>query len=463
MYRRRPSSFTWTDLFCGAGGASSGLVEAGAEIVLAANHWATAIETHSANHPGTEHLCEDINRLNMRRLPSTTGLWASVICTEISPAGGRKRNRGQLELLEYGSIPVEAFEVTRATALDVIRATEVHRYDLVVVENVPAFATDWALFGWWRDGMHLLGYRSQIISVSSAHVGDDSNDAAAQWRNRIYIVFTRDGVPVPDLTPRPLAWCEPCGEDVRARQSWNPGRSIGEYRKQYRYVCPNSACRHADVEPYIRPASTAIDWSDIGQRIGDRVKPLAARTMGKIVDGYRTYMAEPSLITVNHGGDSSRAIPARFAPFPTRTVKIGDGLVVPPGAFITELRGGGSTHRPVSHPLATVSAGGNHHGLVIPYRRGSKAYPAGQPFHAMSTKVSGGLLQAERLEQPIGVDDLHFRMLKPREQLNAQRFPGDYIVHGNVAEQTMQAGNAVSVNVARWIGEQAMAAMGGAA
>ena len=43
-------------------------------------------------------------------------------------------------------------------------------------------------------------------------------------------------------------------------------------------------------------------------------------------------------------------------------------------------------------------------------------------------------------------------MLKPREHLRAQRFPDHYIVTGNHGEQTMQAGNAVSANVAHWLG-----------
>jgi DNA (cytosine-5)-methyltransferase 1 len=43
-------------------------------------------------------------------------------------------------------------------------------------------------------------------------------------------------------------------------------------------------------------------------------------------------------------------------------------------------------------------------------------------------------------------------MLKAREHLRAQRFPDTYIVTGNQAEQTMQAGNAVSANVAHWLG-----------
>jgi DNA (cytosine-5)-methyltransferase 1 len=42
-------------------------------------------------------------------------------------------------------------------------------------------------------------------------------------------------------------------------------------------------------------------------------------------------------------------------------------------------------------------------------------------------------------------------MLSPREHLRAQRFTDDYIVKGNVGEQTAQAGNAVPCNVAQWI------------
>ena len=45
-------SLTFTDIFCGAGGSSSGLTAAGFELRLAANHWARAIETHASNFPG---------------------------------------------------------------------------------------------------------------------------------------------------------------------------------------------------------------------------------------------------------------------------------------------------------------------------------------------------------------------------------------------------------------------------
>jgi DNA (cytosine-5)-methyltransferase 1 len=54
-------------------------------------------------------------------------------------------------------------------------------------------------------------------------------------------------------------------------------------------------------------------------------------------------------------------------------------------------------------------------------------------------------------------------MVKPRESLRAQRFPDSYRVLGNLGEQTMQAGNAVSANVAQWIGQRLAAALGAAA
>lgn len=43
------SDGTWTDMFCGAGGSSTGI----AAIPDAANHWDLAIEVHAANHTRT--------------------------------------------------------------------------------------------------------------------------------------------------------------------------------------------------------------------------------------------------------------------------------------------------------------------------------------------------------------------------------------------------------------------------
>ena len=64
--RRR---FSVADLFCGAGGTSTGCLRAvremGAELDLVAiNHWDTAIATHTRNHPFARHFCINLDAAN---------------------------------------------------------------------------------------------------------------------------------------------------------------------------------------------------------------------------------------------------------------------------------------------------------------------------------------------------------------------------------------------------------------
>ena len=535
------TGLTYTDIFCGAGGSSIGMTGAGLRLVLAANHWNRAIETHAANYPDADHLCADVSNYDMRRLPATDVLWASPICTEISPAGGRarRRPRGQLDMLEeLGHVPREGLDRTRATFHDVIRATEVHRYLAVIVENVVE-AAEWELFDWWLSGMTTLGYAHQFVSVSSAHIGGPGNPYAPQWRDRLYIVFTRKGIRLPDLDPRPPAWCPVCEQVVDGVQVWKrPGaRRIGKYRRQYEYRCPNRECRHAVAEPFILPAAAAIDWTDLGTRIGDRPRPLAPKTIARIKAGLAMY-GQP--VTVAVGGNTwerpgsgySRTWPALQWPLNARTGTPGEAVVTGepwitmlrgaenaptgisdplaavttgrnqaltlPPAFLAQLRGGGLrtihpegeplpsvvTHGgsasalvvpdgamllrnyggylsddrnslPVTGPLGPVTAN-DHHALVIPVR-GKRAKPTttAAPLHTVATRDSAAMVQPDDAD----VMDCRFRMLKPREHLRAQRFPDSYIVFGNQGEQTMQAGNAVSANVAHWLGQQVAEAL----
>ncbi|MEU4359131.1 DNA cytosine methyltransferase [Streptomyces virginiae] len=86
----------------------------------------------------------------------------------------------------------------------------------------------------------------------------------------------------------------------------------------------------------------------------------------------------------------------------------------------------------------------------------------GRRDHApLATRDSTGVLTPADTapEQALSVEDCHFRMLQPREQLAAQRFPGDYIMRGHKTEHTQQAGNAVSCNVAQWLGARVAAAL----
>lgn len=536
-------TLTATDFFCGMGGSSTGLVGAGYAVKVAANHWGVAIDTHAANHPDTEHLCADISNLDLRYLPRTDVLWASPICTELSPAGGRRKRGHDFDLFEdHGHVPTAAFERTRVTFWEVIRAAELFRYKAVLIENVVE-AARWELFDMWLGCMTQLGYRHQFVSVSAAHVGDETNPHAPQWRDRLYIVFTLEGVPLPDVEPRPLAWCPTCDENVHAVQWWKrAGRRIGKYGAQYLYVCPNG---HADpvVEPYVAPAAAAIDWSDVGVRIGDResagMRQLGAATMRRIEHGLRL-IGDPALVAaagntwdsasgkpnayvrawpvdgspapaqttsaqngialsdkfvfaLNHDGDGRHFDPDR-RPLPSRTVKNGEGLVVtepyvtmlrnhgratgmgeplatfstarhhgltiPPGAFVMKQYGGrlrdDHAVKPVTYPLPTAVAE-SAPTLVIPYRKGAKPYPTeAAPLSTVATHDQHGVLAAPSIE----VDDCYFRMLKPREAANAQRFDRGYVIKGNQGEQQMQAGNAVAVNVAQWIGAQVAKVLG---
>lgn len=80
------------------------------------------------------------------------------------------------------------------------------------------------------------------------------------------------------------------------------------------------------------------------------------------------------------------------------------------------------------HPLATVTAGGNH--------------------HAVAQLIDG--VQ-------------HHRLLSNRECARAQGFGDHYEFRGTAAQVKRQIGNAVPVGIARWLGERAVAALTGQA
>jgi DNA (cytosine-5)-methyltransferase 1 len=423
---RYDGDIDFTDLFCGLGGSTRGLTEAGLRLRLAMNHDRVQVAAHRANHPYAEHLTEDINAFDKRSLPRTRILWGSPICTEISPAGGRKRTRGQIALLDQDGKPIEGdaqpeFQRTRATALDIIAATEVHRYDVVLCENVPEFFLDWELFDWWLGGFKILGYNHQIVCASSAHLGDDENELAPQHRNRGYVVFTREGIPLPDLEVRPAAVCPTCGP-VQARQVWrNPRRrKMGSWGVQYDYRCPTKSCGLI-LDPTVRPIGDVIDWSAGGRRIGDgrpdrkKFTPYAASTRERVAAGLVKFGHEPHVTMLRRN-----------------TIAVG-----------------------VDGPVPAVSAQGKHHALIVPNGRKGAVRTTAEPLTTVACKPHHSLVRPAP-----EVDDCTLRMLSPRELARAQRFPADYILPDSTQEaQILGIGNAVSVNAARWLGERVKAVL----
>ena len=572
------------DWFCGAGGSTQGAAAVpGVEPTHAANHWKMAIESHAANFPQVDHWRGDIRDIDVARLPYAELFWASPECTNWTQAKGVEQTYREQDALP-GMGPVTSEEADRSRALmeevpQYLRAMALRGRPVLagVVENVTDIR-EWVDWRRWRAEIEAVGYRTRLIALNSMHAESRLTPRAPQSRDRLYLAYWhvrlgRD--PDWDKWLRPTAFCPSCDEWVQAVQVWKrPDRDMGRYRQQYAYRCPRVSCRNRIVEPTFLPAAAAIDWSVRGERIGDRPRPLADKTLRRIEAGIRKLarpvtveaaisgvVVAPLLVPVE-GRDgkaaSSMGSPLRTqstrnetavaaAPFlvrhytprgqlaqmstsaadpaPTLTASTVPSLVVPPmlvpaggtwnedpaplGApmrtrtvreseavlvapFIAELRGGGSTARPVGEPLATVTASGNHHGLVVPAmlmrNNGSRgdggehctpvddvmrtltttghqslvqwgwdewaalyAYDAGAFADLTRPLPTQTTVQGDALVSGIGlpaVEDCLFRMLEPHEIGAGMAFRADYVVLGNRRERVRQYGNAVTPPVA---------------
>lgn len=497
---------TVTDLFCGAGGSSQGAVAAGASLVMAANHWQLAIETHATNFPNAAHDCADVSQVEPRRYPSTDILLASPECTHHSIA---RSNKHRPNLFDPDGDP--SVERSRATMWDVVRFTEQHRYQAIVVENVVE-VTKWAPFDSWLGAMDSLGYDHKLISLNS--MAAEAAQRAPQSRDRLYVAFWRRGNRTPNLDITVESWCWACERAVEGRQAFKRAdRRAGKYRQQYVYVCPT--CRK-EVSPLVSPAAAAIDWQLPCPRIGDRTKPLADATIRRIRTGLEKFgptivqhaghtferegyarawstlepmkvqngtlqhaVAVPAWLVSTIWSSGDRAPKDLRLPFPTQTGRLDSGVAMLP--FIAELRGGGSDARGVSEPMATVTASGNHHGLLLPsfymkqYGDGSDptmSHDLGEPLGAVTTKDHHALVAlpfvstyygrggSAPITDPIGtqtgvdrhalvmpeidVMDCGFRMFEPHEVQAGMAFAPDYEVLGNKRDRVKQLGNAVT-------------------
>jgi DNA (cytosine-5)-methyltransferase 1 len=189
------------DLFCGAGGSSTGASCAGWQVVAAVNHWPLAVRTHAANHPQARHICQDAALMDPRQLPSYDLLLASPECKGHAKARGKDRPH---------------HDGSRATAWCVVNVAEVTRPRMILVENVPELR-DWVLYPQWRSALEALGYRLTENVLDAAEFGVPQN------RVRLFVACVR-GRAVP-------AFISPRIDPVPARQivnldggTWSPVR-----------------------------------------------------------------------------------------------------------------------------------------------------------------------------------------------------------------------------------------------
>lgn len=166
------------DLFAGWGGFTEGAQSVGVRVAWAGNHSPLAVAAHQANHPDTEHACQDLRQFDWTKLPAYDLLLASPACQGHSPASQSKRRLYHDEM--------------RATAWSVVDCADVTNPEAIIVENVPAFF-QWRLFPVWREALVRLGYYVQERVVNAADFG------VPQRRKRALIVATKQ--PLAIVTP----------------------------------------------------------------------------------------------------------------------------------------------------------------------------------------------------------------------------------------------------------------------
>ena len=394
------------DLFCGAGGSSTGAQKAIAQIggtmeLVAINHWNTAIATHSANHPTARHLVEDVSIVDPEAVVEEGRLdllMASPECKFYS------RARGGKPVHDQGRMNPWAIH-NWLTKLDVT---------CVLIENVPEFV-EWGPlnpdgrpdkahkgehFQAWFLTFHALGYQAEWRMLNAADYGD------ATTRIRFFLMARKDG--------RPVVWPEP--SHAKGATGMFPGRL-----------------------PW-RGAREIIDWSNAGRSLLDdpkySEKPLSEKTRRRIARGLERFggplaplyiqlldlpdanpgsppdtsgdVGQPFILNRN-GENGTALVHSVEAPLPTATA-CGAGYLVEPEA--RAFHGSDRQHtlprsidQPV-HTVTTLTGGGNY--LVQPVaepfvganRNNNVPKDLDEPIAAVTTAHGGGSFLVEPNIQP---------------------------------------------------------------
>lgn len=335
------------DLFAGGGGASTGLEAAlGRPVDLAINHDSLAIAVHTANHPATRHLAEDIWKVDP--LEATGGapvdvLWASPDCTHFSVAKGGKPRKKKIRSLAWRVVDWARAVSPRIIFLE--NVAEFRTWGPLDRQGKPIEAKKGFEFQRFLRALKRLGYAVDYRVLDASLYG------APTKRRRLFLIARRDG--------QPICWPEP---------THGPGRLP------------------------VHTAAECIDWSIHCPSIFERKRPLAEKTMWRIAEGLRRFVIDnPQPYTVGVGGRAGQSSPtAASAPLGTVTAKNDRSLVVP-----TIVRTGqqGSDHS-YSHapeePLRTIVTKAEHLVVAPALMRFRHDSPGADLSEPMPTVTAGG-------------------------------------------------------------------------
>lgn len=279
---------TAIDLFAGLGGWSTGASMAGVDVLWAANHWPEAVEWHSANHPSTAHICQDLHQADWSRVPSHDLLLASPCCQGHSKARGKLSGNPQ-------------HDASRSTAWAVVSALEFHRPAGALIENVREFLS-WALYPAWAMAIEALGYSIAPHLVDCADLGVPQN------RERLFLVLTKSRSPLRLHLPRLEHVPAATFLDFSAG-NWSqinkPGRSMATLR---RVANGRQAFGERFVMPYYGKGSGTT-----GRSLERPIGTLTTRDRWALVDGDRMRMLTADEVLLGQSFPTSTRRPPQHA------------------------------------------------------------------------------------------------------------------------------------------------------
>lgn len=262
-------SLLYIDLFCGAGGTSTGVELAKdengqklAKVIACVNHDANAIASHSANHPDALHFTEDIRTLELsplidhvadmrRKYPEAeVVIWASLECTNFSKAkGGQARDADSRTLAEHLFRYIEAIN---PSYIQIENVEEFMSWGEVDENGKPISMDKGKSYQRWVRNVKRYGYNFDHRILNAADFG------AYTSRKRFFGIFAKKGLPI--------VWPEPThcksGEQTLfgSRQKWKPVKDV-------------------------------LDFEDEGTSIFTRKKPLSEKTLERIYAGLIRFVA----------------------------------------------------------------------------------------------------------------------------------------------------------------------------
>lgn len=470
----------YIDLFCGAGGTSTGVNTARlggeecAKVIACVNHDKNAIASHVANHPDALHFTEDIRTLELSPLiahikrcreqypEALLVLWASLECTNFSKAkGGQPRDADSRTLAEHLFRYIEAID---PDYIQIENVEEFMSWGDVDEDGKPLSMDKGKSYTRWVRKVKSYGYRFDHRILNAADYG------AYTSRKRFFGIFAKSGLPIvfPEATH--------CKE----------GASL----------------LFGDLEKW-KPVREVLDFEDEGESIFGRKKQLVEATLERIYAGLIKFVAggkEAFIVKYNSVNKKTGKYVPPSIDEPCPTVATQNRLGVAKVSFLSKQFSGGpySKNKSIEEPAGAITTI-DHHAFVSAYygnghnrscdepsrvtanrkrhylmnpqytsAGGSVDKPCftliarmdKMPPYLVATETGEAAIEVYDTDTPAtikikefmalyGIIDIKMRMLKIPELKKIMGFPEDYVLVGTQAEQKKYIGNAVEVTVAR--------------